>query len=217
MGRFRDLSGQRFGRLTVIERAENMGSATRWKCLCDCGKESIAHAGSIVDGGTKSCGCLRLERWLESALDHGMSNSLEYSSWHSMKRRCLDPSHTAFKFYGGRGIKICPQWIGENGFANFLNDMGKRPDSSYSLDRINSQGDYEPSNCRWASRTTQARNTRSNKLLTMNGKTQCLKAWSEELGIGAKTITCRLDRGWTVERALTQPVQPQRGKPGGCK
>lgn len=138
-----------------------------------------------------------------SSKKHGMIKTHEYQSWGSMVTRCTNPKCRYWSHYGGRGIKICDRWL--SSFLDFLEDMGKCPEG-HSLDRINNDGNYEPSNCRWATRAQQSRNTRQNVMLTFNGKTQCLTDWAEEIGMPFKCLHRRISRlGWSVERALTEP------------
>ena len=129
-----------------------------------------------------------------------------------MKKRCLEPNHNEYPRYGGAGITICPEWLGKNGYANFLSHMGRKPFPEYTVDRYPiKEGNYEPGNCRWADSTMQARNRKSNKMLTAFGKTQCLAEWVEETGISLSTIKYRLREGWDTERALTKKTRkPKR-------
>jgi hypothetical protein len=133
--------------------------------------------------------------------------SRTYQAWLSMKRRCYNARCPNYARWGGRGITVCDRW--RQSFTNFLADMGRCPDG-YSLDRIDNDGNYEPSNCRWATREQQMRNNRRNRLLTHDGRTQCLAAWSKEVGIRFLTLYYRLKRGWSVAETLTKPVQHQR-------
>lgn len=130
---------------------------------------------------------------------HGMCKSSTYSSWQAMIERCRNPNHKAFKNYGGRGIKVCERW---QKFENFLEDMGENSDN-LTLDRINSDGNYESSNCRWATRIEQNNNTSRNFFIEFNNQKKTVAQWGRELGIKPNSITHRLRRGWTIERALS--------------
>lgn len=160
-----DLVGNKFGKLTVIEylggfRTKN-GKSTevRWRCLCECGNESITTTGRLKSGMTKSCGCLRVQmisKRNREKITHRMTGSSEWIAWSNIKARCYNVNHDAYSLYGGRGIKVCKRWL--SSFENFIEDMGKKPGPKYSIDRINSNGDYKPSNCRWATAQEQIRN-----------------------------------------------------------
>lgn len=126
--------------------------------------------------------------------------------WRAMLNRCNDPKHSHFQFYGGRGIKVCDRWLGENGFDNFKRDMGERPTPKHEIDRRDNSLGYFPENCHWATEHEQSRNKRSNRNLTYNGKTQCLQDWAKELGISRNTLTKRLRLGWDEFRILSTPV-----------
>lgn len=159
---FRDRSGEVHGRLTVLRYAGRKNSQTYWYVRCECGTEFAAYIGNVVRGLTKSCGCLHSERSSEAATTHGEANvtgkSPEYATWVQMKTRCGNPNYIEFHLYGGRGIKVCDRWA--NSFEDFLSDMGRKPSAKHSIDRINTNGDYEPGNCRWATAKQQAQNRR---------------------------------------------------------
>lgn len=140
---------------------------------------------------------------------HGKSNHELYITYRKMRQRCLNPKSDSFRYYGGRGIKICDRWI--NSFENFLDDMGERPEGM-TLDRIDVNGNYEPSNCRWATAKEQMNNTRYNRVITINGVTMSLAMWSDEYGVSATTIYGRLKRGWSLEQAITHPLMGQGRK-----
>lgn len=133
--------------------------------------------------------------------------SREYNSWKAMLARCYTPSNPSYKYCGGRGITVCKRWRNEEGFANFIRDMGGRP-KGMTLDRRDNDGHYTPENCRWATPQEQARNRSTyNRNITWNGETKCVKAWASQVGISPTTITCRLSQGWTIEEALTIPAK----------
>lgn len=156
-----DLTGQRFGKLLVIRPKESTKKRhITWDCLCDCGNQTTAVGVYLRSGSKQSCGCLRSEIIAEASTKHGHSRAQKasptYISWASMRTRCLNKNAKNFEHYGGRGISVCERW---KHFVNFLNDMGERPEKM-SLDRINVNGNYEPSNCRWATASEQVRNRR---------------------------------------------------------
>ena len=206
MTKFIDLTEQRFGRLIALSRAENdKNQQKRWNCICDCGKLTTVYAGNIKCGETKSCGCLRMEESSTREKTHGMAKSSEYNIWAGMKARCINIKHPAFERYGGRGIKVCDKWL--ESFEKFYEDMGERPSVKHSLDRIDNNGSYELSNCRWATDLEQARNTRRN--IMINGIS--LPQYCEENGLSYNTITIRVRRGVPLEYAMTHtPTQYKR-------
>lgn len=167
--KFIDLTGQKFGRLTV-QRPIRGGKRIMWECLCDCGSITQTSGPRLKRGETRSCSCFKREKQSDritaSNTVHGHNKkgaqSLTHKSWTAMLHRCRCSTYTAFKYYGGRGIKVCERW---EKFENFLEDMGERPSKNYSIDRIDVDGDYEPTNCRWATRSQQQRNKQCHKKL----------------------------------------------------
>lgn len=202
------VQGDRYGRLTVVKEiaTRTVQSPSRLQhyrmvsCRCDCGNLVDAYLNHLRRGATVSCGCLRKV----SVTKHGKCGTPTYEIWKTMRQRCLNPKIKRFDSYGGRGITVCDRWL--DSFENFLEDMGERPEG-YSIDRIDNDGNYEPSNCRWATNRQQQRNKRTNRLITHNGVTQCLNAWAEQTGITRETIGDRIKAGWTVEAALTTRVK----------
>lgn len=210
MAKLKDLTGQRFGRWSVVCEATKKGSHRYWHCLCDCGNESDVYVGSLSRGVSMSCGCQRDEETARRNFKHGVCDGCHtkppprtYNCWRNMKARCQNPKNHKYPVYGGRGITVCAKW---QTFAGFYADMGDCPDGM-SIDRINNDGNYEPSNCRWATVEQQMSNQSTNTNLTFYGKTMTVSQWARELGIHPTTILQRINRsGWSVEKALTEPV-----------
>lgn len=159
-----DLTGQRFGRLVVLDKeTQRRGTLVMWRCRCDCRKEVSAAALRLRNGQKQSCGCLHDEMAVARLTKHGMTHSPEYMNWQAMRQRCLDPNSESYRYYGGRGIRICARW---DSFENFYADMGPRPFPGATVDRIKSEGNYEPDNCEWATRAKQTKNRRTTPKLT---------------------------------------------------
>jgi len=219
MGKKLNAVGHRYGRLTVLEtwvERKSYPSSPYWsktytKCICDCGnvRERIS-LSCLRTGNTTSCGCARAEERRRRPDAHGLEDTPLYRVWCNMKSRCLNSRNKSFKNYGGRGISICPEWV--NDFRAFYQwAIGCGYAEGLTIERINVNGDYKPSNCRWATRYEQARNTTRNIKLTFNDCTMCLKDWAKEIGMDELTLRDRiLESGWSIERALTTPVNPRR-------
>ena len=183
-----DFTPETYGRLTTIgpkfrlPSGKQGGYAACQVCLCTCGNITVVYVSNLGRGHTESCGCLHSEKITQKFHRHGCSGKTdEYITWASMQGRCGNPNNQKYYRYGGRGIRVCDRWQEPNGqgFINFLADMGHRPSKKHSIDRIDNDGHYEPSNCKWNTNSNQARNRRTSHLLTFNGKTQCLAAWAE--------------------------------------
>ena len=203
---FIDLTGQRFGKLTVMERAPRRGMdrAARWVCRCDCSNEIMTRGGDLRYGHVASCGCYGRS----TNRKHGMTDTPEWRSWKGMVDRCGN-HHPHWRRYAGRGITICDRWrFGENrktGFECFFEDMGQRP-PGLMLERIDNNGGYEPSNCEWATLRQQANNRWNSKHLVFNGRNQTQAEWAREVGMTRSLLAVRLRRGWPLERALLTSV-----------
>jgi hypothetical protein len=191
---YRDITGERFGKLVAIRRAEVRNRNVYWLFACDCGRQRELQRSNVTRGVQKSCGCIKPQK------AHGVGGTPEYKAWHSMVARCTDPDHHQYRNYGARGIRVCEQWLSDP--AAFVADMGKRPSARHSIDRRNNDGHYEPGNCRWATAKQQGRNTRANTVITWNGKTQCIAEWADELGVPSARISSRFRRGKPLEMVL---------------
>jgi len=211
MPKFLVYPGAEIGRLTIIKEVNRIWSGgwrRQFLCQCSCGSDLIVRRKDcLANGNTQSCGCFAQERNKQVHTKHGYYIHPEvfstYQSWYDANRRCYNPRSKDYPNYGGRGIQVCERWQGPTGFQNFLEDMGSRPDG-LTLDRSDTDKDYEPNNCSWATRRDQNNNKRNNRKITYNGKTQTLAQWSREVGISGDLIQQRIDRdGWTVARALT--------------
>lgn len=218
MPQIKDISGQKFGYLTILSlRAIGDKGKRRTLCICqcDCGNKLETRLDNLKSGNTKSCGC-----WKESGIcyvKHGLYDTQTYQSYTSIKQRCLNSKNAAWDDYGGRGIKICSYF--KNSLENFVQDVGERPNKKYSIDRIDNNAHYScghcpecirenwASNCRWATKKEQTRNTRSNRWLEYKGETKCLQDWAEILGLSRDTILHRLKKGWSVERTFATPTK----------
>lgn len=160
-----DITGQSFGRWTVLRcvSTPRVNVQSRWLCVCECGKEGIVPFGNLRNGRSQSCGCKRVEIATKRLTKHGGSYSLEYYVWRSMRDRCNNPRNPYFHCYGGRGISVCERW--QNDFEAFLEDMGPRPSPDLSIERIDNDQGYSPDNCKWATTIEQAHNQRHRKSL----------------------------------------------------
>lgn len=159
MGKFIDLTGQKFGRLTVLEcSGRNKHGSAIWLCRCACGNGKVIHGGSLRNGSSKTCGCSHSELATQLNLVHGKHGTPEYRAWKAMITRCTNPNAANYSYYGGKDVCVCERW--RHSFENFYADMGQKPTSKHSLDRIDANGNYEPSNCRWATTGVQRINRR---------------------------------------------------------
>jgi hypothetical protein len=207
-----DLTGRRFGHLTVISfagrRPYKGGTTQLWNVICDCGKQYVASAGNLGGRPNQSCGCFARKKWSDQAKTHGMFGTPEYAIWNGIMTRCLNTKHKDYKRYGAKGITLCERW---RDFENFYADMGDRPSSEHSIDRFpDNQGNYEPGNCRWATRRQQVVNRKC--AATDNGEP--LIEIAERLGMNYGTLLTRFRNGERGD-ALRRPVDhvcPRRGR-----
>jgi hypothetical protein len=196
------LPGTKRNQLTIVRQdgVVTDGKATRRRMLlvlCDCGTETRVRSQAFFSDKVRSCGCL------VSKPTHGLTHHRLYSCWLSMVRRCTVPAHPQYPNYGARGIAVCQRWLESP--AGFIADMEPSYQEGLTIERIDNNGNYEPGNCRWAPNVEQQRNRRNNFNLTFNGKTKTISEWSRIAGLDRSSIKDRLDRGWSIERALTTP------------
>lgn len=207
--------GDRFGHLTVVSeqsRKDHEGVVRRYvQVRCDCGKELEVYMSNLIkENHTTSCGCFGAQTRRDAHTTHGHScrtggirRTRTYRTWEAMKQRCYNPNNRDYINYGQRGISICPRWL--ESFENFLDDMGEASSDLY-IDRIDNDGNYEPSNCRWATAMQQVYNRRCTKRLEYKGKEYTIREFSDMTGIKYGTIERRLAMGWTIERAVETPI-----------
>ncbi len=173
-----------------------------WECKCDCGNRSLVPSYNLTSGNTKSCGCIGKNVLGNATRTHGKSDTAEYNTWLRMKQRCNDPNCERYPRYGGRGIKICSRW---QVFENFFQDMGPKPSPIYSIERVNNDGDYDPSNCKWATRDEQYSNTSRNVFFEFGGVVKTMMQWCRHYNICEGTVRRRIKLGWSPDVAFSKP------------
>lgn len=223
-----DLTGMRFGRLVALEYVGRKNGRTLWKCMCDCGNETITGYSNLVSGNTKSCGCMEYENQMKNVRAawemnrKSVSPSFDYIGkirdhplygiYSSMITRCYNKNRKGYKDYGGRGIKVCDRWLGDLGFENFINDMGERPSLKHSIDRIDVNGDYCPENCRWATQKEQGNNKTTNVYLQCGDKKITASQLCEMLGLNYNNVIHQIKRGVDINYILqNQQLKRIRG------
>lgn len=204
MGKLRDLTGERFGRLTVKERAPNRGQYVYWKCVCDCGREVEARSHSLLNGSKKSCGCYQREvasKWASRPdfrrTTHGMTHTRLYRIHKGMMARCYNKNHMHYRHYGGRGIKVCEEWKKFENFAQWASESGYA--EGLSIERIDNDGNYCPENCTWIPVEDQPKHRRTNTIITVDGEQMTLSECSRRYGIPLSTVIYRSKHGWDVK------------------
>lgn len=200
--------GERFNKLVVVsEVKKDRHGHKRYLCQCDCGNEVVVVKGQLTSGKTGSCGCFQRERARDYHLKHGKSNTRIYYVWKEMVQRCTNPRNRSYQDYGGRGITVCDEWRGENGFINFYTwSLESAYESGLEIDRINNDGNYGPENCRWVTRELQANNKRNNILVEHRGIKKTVSQWARQLDMDDKKIRQRIKKlGWDGERAMFTP------------
>lgn len=215
--RVENLKDNEYGLWEVLSYAGQLGSAKRshWKCRCRCKRKTvrIVCSATLVSGVSTSCGCKSEEN--PNGRIHGERYTPLYRIWMSMNSRCTSDHPDHSRRYKSRGIKVCKQWRGRDGFLNFKKDMGERPSPKHQIDRRNNDGDYTPRNCRWATRRENNTNRCNNKKVTYKGITKTVTEWAELLKMGLVTLIYRIDAGWPVKKAFFTPVRPRSDVIGG--
>ena len=209
-GRTKDLTGQRFGRLVVREYIGSKDKGAMWLCDCDCGKEKIMSSKNILTNKVRSCGCLKEKGFTKGDVVKGACGNRLYKVYKSMIHRCYYPNEREYKHYGGKGVRVCNEWLNDfYSFERWALENGydiNAPFGKCTLDRIDVNGNYEPSNCRWVNIKTQLNNTTFNVKITANGKTMTIAEWARELGVNVNTLYSRCRRRWSDERIINTPV-----------
>lgn len=202
-----EMVGRKFGKLTVIDKGRTTSAGNiLWLCECECGNTTHRSKSSLRANPNLSCGCYHKHN--HGIVKHGMARTPTHGVWDAMKQRCLNPNNIAFANYGGRGISVCDRW---KTFSNFHDDMGEKP-PGMELDRIDVNGNYEPGNCRWATKKENNRNKRRTYMVTYEGRVMPLVECAEIVGMCRAVLRGRLDSGWDLHKAITTPVQKKRSK-----
>lgn len=201
MARKKNLLGQRFGELFVIGEAPSKKGFAMWKCKCDCGNTIVARANSLMTGNTTTCGCGRIR----AITKHNKTGTRLFNIWRNIKERCENANYYNYRKYGGRGIKVCDEWHDYKAFeewalANGYDETAKRGDCT--IDRIDVNGNYEPSNCRWASAKEQNNNKRNTVFVDYNGERKSISEWASELNKSKNTLWWRHSKGWSPREIL---------------
>lgn len=204
MANFINLTGMKYGRLSVKEIDYRENYRTYWKCLCECGKTCIVEGGNLRSGRQKSCGCYKTDLSTARLTKHGMNKTRLHTIWVEMRRRCNNHKDSAYVNYGGRGITVCNEWERFEPFMEWAIKEGYR--ESLSLDRVDNDKGYEPGNCRWATRIDQGNNKRNNVVICHNGISKTLSEWSREVGVPYKTLYSRHVRNQIVLKELKEEV-----------
>ncbi|MGL5717266.1 MAG: hypothetical protein ACRCX2_29915 [Paraclostridium sp.] len=204
----KDLTNMRFGRWIVIRFHERIGKNYYWWCKCDCGKEKRLNVSTVKNNPNASCGCYNRE----VITKHNLNGNKIYHVFNSMKSRCYSINNKSYHRYGGRGVTICNEWLNDvTKFVKWSYDNGYN--QGLSIDRIDVNGNYEPSNCRWTDKSTQSRNKTTNTLIEYNGETKTICDWADELGILRPTLCYRIyNSKWSIEKAFTTPIRNNKRK-----
>lgn len=203
-----DLTGLKFGRITVLTKAPNQGKRTFWLCICECGKTRPFSTALLRRGESNSCGCTSSDATIQRNLKHGLSKTKEHRIWCGIKTRCFNSRHHSFEAYGGRGITMSDEW--RDSFSTFLEDMGPMPSPQHTIERVNAKGPYAKGNCVWATYEQQGLNRTNTMRMTLGGRTLTLVEWSKITNLSQQTLRERRYANWSDEEALTTPTRATR-------
>lgn len=201
----KDLSNQKFGKLLVVKKSYSKNNKVYWECLCDCGKTTLVHTSNLRCKRVKSCGCFKIEKLIDRSSTHKQRHTKLYEVWKTIKQRCYNKNNISYKNYGGRGITICDEWLKD--YSSFYNwSMQNGYKEGLTIDQINNNGNYEPSNCRWTTRLIQCNNTRANRFITINNETKTLAEWCRFYKISYNLVKQREAKcKWDIIKAITTP------------
>lgn len=208
-----DLTGREFGMWTVVAFAgASAGYKSHWQCKCECGTERTVGQANLLRGGSTNCGCDKMEKLRQRATKHSLSGTAEYHPWHTMIQRCHNPDATGYPSYGAKGITVCQRW--RDSVAAFIADMGSRPSSKHTIDRYpDKNGNYEPGNCRWATRKEQNNNKENNRPMEeYKGEYKTLSGWAEHTGVPYDLLYGRVAKGWSMKDAIEKPLGYRHAK-----
>lgn len=219
-----DITGKKFNRLTAIRlhhiEKYNHGTKHFWLYKCDCGNEVVLNKNNVSNGHTQSCGCFQREQTAKASSSHNLSRVRLYHIWNGIKARCYNKNNPAYKYYGGRGICICEKWKDDfKAFYDWSMNNGYKEETRKSnnyniltIDRIDTNGNYCPENCRFVTAKEQSRNVRTNTLITYNNESRCLSEWAEIFGIDSELLRERLKRNWSFEKAISTPPEMYKNR-----
>lgn len=206
-----DLTGRRFGRLTVLKQAEptrnkHGKNIYKWQCVCDCGRSTVVASNHLLSGHTGSCGCLheeQMEKWKTFSVTHGRTSQKSYKTWLQIKARCYNENHIVYRYYGGKGIFLWDGWVHDPAaFCEYVEELPGYNDPKTTIDRVDFTKNYEPGNLRWITLQEQQRNKSNNVRITHNGETKIASEWAKEIGVSVSTITHRKRNHWSDDDAL---------------
>lgn len=209
MAKLKDITGQKFGKWTVLEHKEKRGQAHYWLCKCECGNTAIVRGGSLAQGTSKSCGCVGRQKTIERSTKHGGYGTRLYRIWDDMKARCYNHNSISYPNYGAKGITVCEEWKNFKTFMDWA--LANGYNDKLTLDRIDYNKGYTADNCRWITMMEQSNNKSNNHYITYNGETLTMVQWARKLNISYNLLCQRMSRGWTFEKAILTPKRKKDG------